>query len=105
MKEQVPQHEHYLRGHKDSEDISELSEKLAPPEELVTKSASEDTSRENDGVLVVDTGALKMPKGYLENDEDKRGLFGLEPIIVVILILLILFIAFIAYLIYLTPAR
>jgi hypothetical protein len=105
MKEEEPKHEHYLRGHKDVEDISELAQKLAPPEEIVARAGSDRTSHDDDGILVVDTGTLKLPKGFVENEEEKRGLFGLEPIIVVILILMLAFIAFIAYLVYLTPAK
>lgn len=103
MKGTVPQHEHYLRGHKETEDLSELSEKLAPPEESVAKRESYIKSRDDDGALVVDTGSLKLPQGFVENEQEKRGILGLEPVIVVILILMLAFIAFIAYLVYLTP--
>ena len=105
MKKQVPRHEHYLRGHKDVEDISKLSEKLTPPEEIDAKSGSAQSSRDDDGTFVVDTGTLKLPQGFVENEQEKRGMFGLEPVIVVILILMLAFIAFIAYLVYLTPAK
>lgn len=104
MKEQEPQHEHYLREHKDVEDISRLSEKLTPPEETVSKSGSDRAARD-DGILVVDTGQLKIPHGFVENEQEKRGLFGLEPVIVVIMVLMIVFIAFIAYLVYLMPPK
>lgn len=105
MSEQEPQHEHFLREHKDVEDITKLSERLAPPEENVAKTENDRSSRDNDGMIDVDTGTLKLPQGFVEYEQEKRRIFGLEPVIVIILTLMLVFIAFIAYLIYLTPAR
>lgn len=103
MKEETPQHEHYAREHKDAKTIAKLSGQLAPPEERDVHHGRDQRSRENDGGIVLDTGSLKIPKGFIENEEAKRGLFGLEPVIVVILILMMAFIAVIAYLVYLMP--
>ena len=105
MNEQEPQHEHYLTEHKDVEDISKLSERLAPPEETLAKTGSDRSSRDDAGMIDVDTGTLKLPQGFVEYEQDKRRIFGLEPVIVIILTLMLVFIAFIAYLIYLTPAK
>jgi hypothetical protein len=104
MNDKVPQHEHLMREHKRDEDISELSDRLAPPEETGANSGIDLSSRKDDGTLVVDTGALKLPPGFVESEEDKRGIFGFEPVIVFILTLLIAFIAVIAYLVYRMPA-
>jgi hypothetical protein len=103
MTDKLPHHEHYLRGHKEAEDLSKLSDKLAPLEETAAKSESDIESRDDDGALFIDTGKLKLPQGFVENEQEKRGIFGLEPVIVVILTLMLVFIAFIAYLVYLTP--
>lgn len=105
MKEEEPQHEHFMRAHKGSEDISELSDKLAPPEEIDSNVRRDSPSGEDDGPLVVDTGALKLPHGFVESEEEKRRVFGLEPEILVILTLLIVFIGLIAYLVYKMPAK
>jgi hypothetical protein len=78
------------------------AEQLAPPEEHAKKSANQKT--DNEGVMVVDTGELKLPKDFTEK-EDKSRFFGLEPIAVVILIFALAFIAFITYLISTEPSK
>lgn len=104
LKQQEPQHDHFAREHKDQDDIAELSDRLAPPEEINSNFGSERESRDDDGTLVVDTGALKFPKGFVENEQEKRGILGLEPVIVLILSILLAFIGLIAYFVYKMPA-
>jgi hypothetical protein len=105
MKEELPQHDHYLRGHRDAEDLSKLSRKLTPSEETHSTQKDDLTSPDNDELLDVDTGALKFPQGLMENEPEKPGIFGHDPVIVIIFTLMLLFIAFITYLVYLTPAK
>jgi hypothetical protein len=60
--------------------------------------ADEANGREenNGGAIVLDTGRLKLPKGLVEEKEEKR-LFGFDPIVFFILCLALAFIAVIAY--------
>lgn len=104
MKEETPQHEHYLRPQRDVEDISKLATQLAPVEEALLKSGSDHKSPEEFSTLVVNKNSLSIPKSINEDGDVRRGVFGLEPVIVVILMLMIVFIAFISYLVYQMPA-
>ena len=105
MKKKEKQHEHFLRRHTKPEDISKLSERLAPPEETGANQEAGHDSFNNDDTISIDTGKLKLPKGFVEDQQEKRGVFGLEPVIIVIMALMLAFIAFIAYLIYLSPSK
>jgi hypothetical protein len=80
-----------------SEEALEKADNLAPLEEQKGKPLRQNTDGE--GVIVVDTGDLKLPSDFTEKDEGKSRLFGLEPITAVIVFLALAFIAFIAYLI------
>ena len=104
MKTRKTRHEHFFRRHKNVEELAKLSDKLTPPEEQNAKSDIDPIYRKEDG-NVSDTGPLKVPPGFMEIEEEKRGIFGFEPVIVVILILMLAFITFIAYLVYLTPSK
>ena len=97
-------HEHYLRYHKDG-DISELSARLAPLEELDKETSQQHPSqKKNDGTIVIDTGSLKLPENLMEKEREENGILGLEPIVLAILILALAFVAFIAYLVSQMPA-
>ena len=104
MKKYVPEHEHYAREHNDPKSIAELSGRLAPPEESDDMPKGESQSLEYESDIGFDTGSLKIPQGYVEYEQAKRGLFGLEPVIIVIMFLMMAFICFIAYLVYQMPA-
>ena len=76
---------------------------LAPPEERKDLSAGKNSN--NNGVLVVDTGELKLPGDFTEKEDKKSRFMGLEPVALVILIFALAFIAFITYLISTEPPR
>jgi hypothetical protein len=80
-----------------SDGASKKADQLAPPEERAGKLATRNSN--NEGVMGVDTGELKLPKEFTEKEEGKRRFLGLEPVAVVILIFALAFIAFITYLI------
>lgn len=80
-----------------SEEALEKADQLAPLEEQKGRPLRQNTDSE--GVIVVDTGDLKLPSDFTEKDEGKRRLFGLEPITAIIIFFALAFIAFIAYLI------
>jgi len=105
MSNQEKEHEHFLRRHTKPEDISKLSERLAPLEETAANQEAGHSSVDNDDTISIDTGKLKLPKGFVEDPREKGGVFGMEPVIIVIMVMMIAFIALIAYLIYLTPSK
>jgi len=80
-----------------SDGTSQKADQLAPPEERAGKQAVQKSN--NEGVMGVDTGELKLPKEFTEKEEGKPRFLGLEPVALVILIFALAFIAFIAYLI------
>ena len=83
-----------------SEEAATLASMLAPLEEQEGGEAAGSSSRR--ASIVLDTGELKLPKAFI--DEDSQGtLFGLEPIVIFLLLLVLGFITFIAYLISLEP--
>jgi hypothetical protein len=91
-----PRHEHNpVQGSSDG--ASQKADQLAPPEERAGKHAARNSN--NEGVMGVDTGELKLPKEFTEKEEGKLRFLGLEPVALVILIFALAFIAFIAYLI------
>jgi hypothetical protein len=81
-----------------SEEALEKADQLAPLEEQRGKPLRQKSDGE--GVIIVDTGDLKIPNDFTERREGKSRLFGVEPIAVVIMVFALAFIAFIAYLIY-----
>ena len=83
-----------------SEEALEKAERLAPLEERAQKPAHQKSKDE--GVIKVDTGSLKLPNDF-SDEEGKSRLFSVEPITVVILLFALAFIAFIAYLIAIEP--
>ena len=86
-----------------SDNASRKAEQLAPPEEHGAKQALQ--TRNNEGVLAVDTGELKLPKEFTEREEVRSRFLGLEPVALVILVFALAFIAFIAYLISIEPPK
>jgi hypothetical protein len=86
-----------------SDGASQKADQLAPPEERAGKQAVRKSN--NEGVMGVDTGELKLPKEFTEKEEGKRRFFILEPVALVILIFALAFIAFIAYLISIEPSK
>jgi hypothetical protein len=89
--------------HGSSDKASRKAEQLAPPEERAGKQALQ--TRSDEGVLVVDTGELKLPKEFTEREEGRSRFLGLEPVALVILVFSLAFIAFIAYLISVEPTK
>ena len=86
-----------------SDNASQKAEQLAPPEERGAKQAPQ--AQNNEGVLVVDTGELKLPREFTEREAARSRFLGLEPVALVILIFSLAFIAFIAYLISAEPTK
>jgi hypothetical protein len=80
-----------------SDGASHKADQLAPPEEREGKHALRNSN--NEGLMGVDTGELKLPKEFTEKEEGKPRFFRLEPVALVILIFALAFIAFITYLI------
>jgi hypothetical protein len=83
--------------HGSSDGASQKADQLAPPEERAGKPVNRNSN--NEGVMGVDTGELKLPKEFTEKEEGKPRFLGLEPVALIILIFALAFIAFIAYLI------
>ncbi|HUQ30878.1 MAG TPA: hypothetical protein VM095_02115 [Pyrinomonadaceae bacterium] len=79
-----------------SEEALEKADQLAPLEEQKGRPLRQNSDGE--GVILVDTGDLKLPSDFTEKDEKSR-LFGIEPITAAIIVFALAFIAFIAYLI------
>jgi hypothetical protein len=80
-----------------SEEALEKADSLAPLEERKGKPLRQNSDGE--GIIVVDTGDLKLPSDFTEKDEGKSRLFGVEPITAVIIVFALAFIALITYLI------
>lgn len=89
-----------------SEETAKLASMLAPLEEQQgrAEAARGAGQRSNGGAIIVDTGPLKLPKDFTEQDEQGNTL-GLEPVVIFILVLVLAFIAFITYLISIEPPR
>lgn len=83
--------------HVSGDGASMKAERLAPLEEKVRQNPN------NEGVINVDTGSLKLPSQLAE--KGKSGLFHLEPITIIILIFVLAFVGFIAYLISIEPPK
>ena len=86
-----------------SDEGLEKAEQLAPLEERARKPAGQNSN--NEGLMVVDTGDLKLPKDFTDKDEGKSHFLGFEPVALVILIFSLAFIIFIAYLISMEPSK
>jgi hypothetical protein len=82
------------RGRKDNSKESASEARLAPPEEK-GKGAVEHPASNNDGTLVLNTGQLKLPQDFKE--EDATGFPRIDPALLVILCISLIFIAVIAY--------
>jgi hypothetical protein len=89
------QHTHYT-GAEDKKDTAQLSHHLAPPEEKAGQAVARQSAK-NGGAIRVDTGSLKFPKGFVEEDKASSKWLGLEPVVLIILCLALAFIAFIAW--------
>lgn len=85
-----------------SDGASQKADQLAPLEERRRKGERQNSDHE--GVMVVDTGELKLPDDFTEREDRKSRLLGLEPVALVILLFALAFIIFIAYLISIEPA-
>jgi hypothetical protein len=85
-----------------SEKALAKAERLAPLEEYAEKPDRQKLKGE--GVINVDTGNLKLP-GEFGEEERKSSLFRVEPLTVVILLFALAFIVFIAYLISIEPQQ
>ena len=92
-------HSHLIAHQGEPERLAAL---LAPPEE---SAAAEEGARGNGGAIVVDTDDLKLPKDFTEREDERSGLFGIEPIGLIILAFALAFIALVAYLIYTEPPK
>jgi hypothetical protein len=82
-----------------SEEAASLASTLAPLEEQ-----EHGASKRGNGAILLDTGKLELPKGFIEEDKEEEG-FGLDRVVLFIMALALAFIAFIAYLIYIEPSR
>jgi hypothetical protein len=89
--------------HGSSDNASQKAEQLAPLEERERNQPVQNSN--NEGVMGVDTGELKLPKEFTERAEERSRFLGLEPVALVILIFSLAFIAFIAYLISIEPPK
>ena len=96
---------HYIAGR--HEDAATVAARLAPPEETGQFAApvqeAAGTRNNNGDSIVVDTGALNPPEGFIKQAEPGQ-LFGVDKVVVVIVALLLVFIAFIAWRITKMPA-
>ncbi len=79
-------------------DTAELAARLAPPEEQSEGIVAHPGSN-NGGVIIVDTGSLKLPQGMIEAEKGMTRALRPHPIVIVILCVALAFIAFIAWLI------
>ena len=90
--------------HVSSDGALEKAEQLAPLEERKGEPARQNF-KDDDGVISVDTGDLKLPSDFTERGEEKSRLFNIEPITLIIMVFALAFIAFIAYLISIEPSK
>jgi hypothetical protein len=82
---------------------SELAEYLAPPEERTVEGAK--AGEDQRGVIILDTGRLELPKGYVEDENTGSKRFRPDPVVILIFFLSLIFIAFITYLISIEPPK
>ena len=100
MKEETRREHNPIHG--SSEEALGKAAQLAPAEERPHRPG--DPSSNDEGVIAVDTGNLKLPKDFTERREGKSGLLDLEPITIIILIFALAFIGVMAYLISIDPS-
>ena len=81
--------------------VEELAAQLAPPEEQARASGGGNGAQHAAGAIVVDTGALKMPEGFVSAKRESR--FEIARVVVFVAALMLLFTAFIAWQIAQTP--
>ena len=105
----------YLLSHRfrrRSGDTRELAERLAPQEELAPAESKKPAARvdnsqvvaQEEGAIVVGRNKPALPDGVIDRS-GRKGIFGLEPVVIVIVGLLLAFIGFIAWQISRMPAE
>lgn len=77
---------------------SEHEARLAPLEERGKADIAQ--TPHNDGKLAVDTGSLKMPQDFTEEEEEAQSFFSIDPFVLGILCFSLLFILAIAYIVW-----
>ncbi len=87
------------RRNKNSSGESASAARLAPPEERGDGKSGQ-LAAKNDGTLSVNTGQLKLPADFKEDEEDAGGLLFIDPAVLVILCFSLIFILVIAYIIW-----
>ncbi|HEX8097590.1 MAG TPA: hypothetical protein VF507_06120 [Pyrinomonadaceae bacterium] len=92
MRKGKRKHEHYAGGLRGG-DASELSARLAPPEER----ASPERGSNNGGSIIIDASDVKLPDDLMAEGRESKGVFHLEPVALVIVLVALAFIAFIAW--------
>ena len=102
-KEKRRWHSHYT-GRK-RRDTASLSEMLAPLEEQNPAKAIRQGKKNHDGAIVVNSSNVKMPADFVEAENERARILGLEPVVLVILLAALAFILFIAYLISTEPPK
>jgi hypothetical protein len=86
-----------------SGDAEDVAAQLAPLEEQTAARQSQ-AGANNGGSIVVDTSALHLPEGLVEEKEKKKLILGFEPVVLFIIALAVVFILFIAWQISRMPA-
>lgn len=86
-----------------SEEAVRFAALLTPLEELEGREETADDNRQMGGTISVDTGKLRLPKGFDEEEKDASWLRGVNPVVLLIFVLALAFIGFIAYLISVEP--
>ena len=81
-----------------SEEAANLASSLAPLEEQ-----ERGGGKRGNGAILLDTGKLELPKGFIEKDKEEESL-GLDRVVLFIMALALAFIVFIAYLISIEPS-
>lgn len=84
-----------------------IEKELAKNNSETNKSTLEKESAEtpNNGLIKVDTGKLTPPKHFLDELEEEKPIWQIEPITLIILILAIVFISFITVLVSRMPQK
>jgi hypothetical protein len=77
-----------------SGNAEDVAAQLAPLEE---QTAARKSGATGGGSIVVDTSALKIPGGLVEEKERKQLIMGFEPVVLFIIALAVIFILFIAW--------
>jgi hypothetical protein len=84
-----------------SEEAQTIASNLAPLEEQESREGS---PQHPNGRILLDTGELKLPKDFIEEDRQADG-SGLDRVLIFLLVIVLGFIAFIAYLISIEPPK